>query len=80
MYPPRDRDEDRADVSQDNPRDIVEAIHQLILLCIVQQVNGIPSQDQIEVCKRQITDYLLVTDPRAGVFRSPVPEKPSIGQ
>ncbi len=72
MYPPKDPDEARADVSQDNPRDIVEAIDQLIMLRISQQVQNIPGcQDSIDMCKRQITDYLLVTDPRAGVFIKP---------
>ena len=72
MYPPKNPDEGRAEVSQDNARDIVEAIDALVLLRIQQQVYNLNScQDAIDMAKRTITDYLLVTDPRAGVFRKP---------
>ena len=80
MYPQPNPDEGRAAVSQDNARDIVELIDNLIQLRASQLerqkwVNGekwsAELNEPIELAKRRITDYLLVTDPRAGVFRKP---------
>jgi len=72
-YPMKNPDQGRAEVSQDNARDIVEAIDQLICRrMVMSKYWTTKSQDEeVELLKRKITDYLLVTDPRAGVFRKP---------
>ena len=73
MYPPKNPDEEKAKVSQDNARDIVEAIDNLICLRIMGPGSDSAPvfYDKLELQKRRITDYLLVTDPRAGVFLKP---------
>ena len=72
-YPMKNPDEGRAEVSQDNARDIVEAIDQLICqrLKMKEYWTSSEQDETVELLKRRITDYLLVTDPRAGVFRKP---------
>ncbi len=79
MYPLKNPDEGRAEVSQDDARDIVEAIDCLIALRLdtllkspgEKHKTDKSTEEQIELLKRCITDYLLVTDPRAGVFKKP---------
>ncbi len=72
MYPIKDPDEGRAQVSQANAREIVELIDDLIKTRIAEE-QGVEFKpgDRAELIKRRITDYLLVTDPRAGVFVKP---------
>ncbi len=75
MYPPKDRDEQKAKLSTENARDIADAIDELVTLRIyfelTLQRGDEPTQEQrdnIEMLKRRITDYLIVTDPRPGVY------------
>jgi hypothetical protein len=65
-------------MNQDNARDIAEAIDHLIIGRQAQQIlrdknaaaAPIRSLDEsCELIKRRITDYLLATDPRPGVYR-----------
>ena len=60
---------------QADARQIVDAIDNLIKFRIIQQANLITSHkdlaafdDECEFVKRLITDYLLATDPRQGVY------------
>lgn len=71
MYPTKNLDEGRAEVSQDNAREIVELLDDLIKTRIAEEQGVTFHPDRAEIIKRRITDYLLVTDPRAGVFRKP---------
>ena len=74
MYPPKDKEAEKAKISQCSAREIVDEIENLIQLRIdLNDKLGNPVNDRlllekIEVTKRQITDYLLVTDPRHGIF------------
>jgi hypothetical protein len=76
MGPTRDPDEGRAKVSQLNARDIVELIDDLIKTRIAEEQGVVFNSDRIELMKRAIVDYLLVTDPRAGVFVNSETKRP----
>lgn len=78
MYPPKDRDEQKAKTSTDNARDIADAIDHLIRIRVhgalmvnhgVTDTKSLKDLDEsCELLLRRITDYLLVTDPRPGVY------------
>lgn len=73
MYSGKDRDEEKAKISQSTAREIVDMIDSLICKRIQQyeEMSDAFNREEIEVIKRELTDYLLVTDPRQGVFISP---------
>lgn len=57
--------------SNDNPRDIAEVIDDLIKIRVEQMANhnfSRATENDCEVLKRRITDYLLATDTRSGIF------------
>lgn len=54
--------------SNDNPRDIAEAIDQLIRRRILADCRLWDHDEPAELLKRKITDYLLATDTRSGIF------------
>lgn len=55
--------------SQLNNREAVDLIDQLISKRIEQALSKYPYPDEpIELIKRQLTDYLLATDSRKGVY------------
>lgn len=57
-HPPNERG------SHINARDFVELLDGLIKA----RSNVNPDPEQIEVLKRELTDYLLATDPRKGIY------------
>ena len=59
-------------ISDENARDVVEAIDELIKLRATMSDYWTSSskEEQCELLKRRITDYLLVTDPRSGVYQT----------
>lgn len=65
----------KAEISQDNPRDIAEAIDNLACLRVRQKTMSVGPRESLaiddtcEILKRRITDYLIVIDPRKGVFK-----------
>jgi hypothetical protein len=48
--------------------DIVELIDDLIKTRIAEEQGVVFKPDRAEVIKRAVANYLLATDPRAGVF------------
>jgi len=67
----------KSKISTDNPRDIAECIDQLIReriggalieFGLATETGPHDRSERIELLKRRISDYLLVTDPRKGVF------------
>lgn len=70
MYPIKDQDELKSKFSQESAREIVELIDSLIKIRILEHGHSLAEieKDQSEIIKRKITNYLLVTDPRKGVF------------
>jgi len=64
-----------------NPRDVVEAIDEMIALRLAIRDELEPEaqlEERIEVLKRMITDYLLVNNIQKGVYRDPEYEPPVI--
>lgn len=67
-------------ISTENAREIVDAIDDLICSHVTQHAllsTGMLTprdmacrEEQREIIKRRITDYLLVTDPRSGVYQT----------
>lgn len=48
-----------------NARDFVELLDELIK---ARSTEALPDPERIELLKRELTDYLLATDPRKGIY------------
>lgn len=58
-------------LSTENAREIVDALDELIKIRVQMRTLGYSYQEeQCELIKRRITDYLLMTDPRGGVYQT----------
>jgi len=61
-------------ISTDNAIDIVDAIDELIQMRLNAVTPGATTQlirrwnERAELLRRKITDYLIVTDPRKGIY------------
>jgi hypothetical protein len=83
MFPPKPI----PPASQENARDIADAIDDLIRIRIsaalrvhdkaYDQRSLMQADADSEIIKRRITDYLLATDPRSGVYKSPHYQPPT---
>lgn len=65
MYPPPPPGR----VSQMNAREFVDRLDELITEKILNMgPMHVPCKDRVEQLKREMTDYLLATDPRKGIY------------
>lgn len=54
-------------LSRENARDFILKLEKLILLHCNQPANLSNYADDIEMLRRELTDYLIATDPRRGI-------------